>query len=77
MLASNLSLAQALLGHAADLKPDELVAHHLDSLGTAAARAANKSRVVQGTARFKILVGGGGQLEGKGAVCRRNASSTS
>jgi hypothetical protein len=61
-------LAQALLGYAADLKPDELVAHHLDSLGTAAARAANKSRVVQGTARFKILVGGGGQLEGKGAV---------
>jgi hypothetical protein len=61
-------LAQALLGHAADLKPDELVAHHLDSLGTAVARAANRSRVVQGTARFKILVGGGGELEGKGAV---------
>jgi hypothetical protein len=63
-----LLLAQALLVHAADLKPEELVAHHLDSLGTAAARGANKSRVVQGTARFKMLVGGGGQLEGKGAV---------
>ena len=61
-------LGQALLGHAADLKPDELVGHHLDSLGTAAARSANKSRVVQGTAQFKMLVGGGGQLEGKAAV---------
>jgi hypothetical protein len=63
-----LLFGQALPVHAADLKPEELVAHHLDSLGTAAARGANKSRVVQGTARFKMLVGGGGQLEGKGAV---------
>ena len=63
-----LLLAQAVPGHAADLKPDELVAHHLDSLGTAAVRSANKSRVVQGTAKFKMLVGGGGQLEGKSAV---------
>jgi hypothetical protein len=61
-------LAQALRVHAANLKPDELVAHHLDSLGTAAVRGANKSRVIQGRARFKMLVGGGGQLEGKGAV---------
>ena len=53
---------------AADQKPEELVAHHLDSLGTAGARTANKSRVIQGTARFKMLVGGGSQLEGKGAV---------
>ena len=63
-----LLLAQAVLVGAADVKPEELVAHHLDSLGTAAARSANKSRVIQGTARFKLLVGGGGELEGKGAV---------
>lgn len=61
-------LVQVVLGHAADLKPDELVAHHLDSVGSAAVRSANKSRVVQGTAKFKMLVGGGGQLEGKSAV---------
>jgi hypothetical protein len=61
-------LIGALSVRAADLKPEELVAHHLDSLGTEAARSANKSRVVQGTARFKLLVGGGGQLDGKGAV---------
>ena len=53
---------------AADLKAEDIVSHHLDAIGTAAARGANKSRVVQGTARFKILVGGAGQLEGKGAV---------
>src|SRR5229473_4513519 len=53
---------------AADLKPEDVVARHLDSLGTAAARGANKSRVIQGTAKFKMLVGGGGQLEGKRAV---------
>jgi len=64
-----LLVAPALLAYAADLKPEELVAHHLDSLGTAAARGAVKARVVQGSAKFKILVGGGGnQLEGKGAV---------
>lgn len=63
-----LLLAQALRVHAADLKPEELVAHHLDSLGTAAARGAVKARVVQGSAKFKILVGGGNQLQGRGAV---------
>jgi hypothetical protein len=63
-----LLLSQPSLIQAADLKPEELVAHHLDSLGTAAARATIKSRVVQGPARFKILVGGGNMVEGKGAV---------
>ncbi len=53
---------------AADLKAEDIVARHLDAIGAVASRAANKSRVVQGTARFKILVGGAGQLEGKGAV---------
>jgi hypothetical protein len=63
-----LFLSQALPVHAADLKPEDLIAHHLESLGTAAVRGANKSRVIQGIARFKMLVGGGGQLEGKAAV---------
>jgi len=63
-----LFLSQAGLMRGAGLKPEELVARHLDSLGTPAARAAVKSRVVQGTVRFKILVGGGGWLEGQGAV---------
>ena len=46
--------------YAADLKPEDIVARHLDSIGTSAARAASKTRVLQGPAEFKILVGSGG-----------------
>jgi len=46
-------------------KPEELVARHLDSIGSAEARAVVKDRVVQGTAAYRILVGGGGKAEGK------------
>lgn len=53
-----------LLTFAADMKPEELVAKHLDSIGTTEARAAVKSRVVQGKLTFKLLVGGGGTVEG-------------
>jgi hypothetical protein len=57
-------LLQAFPASAADMKPEELVAKHLDSIGTAEARAAAKSRVVQGKLVFRILVGGGGTVEG-------------
>ena len=63
-----ISMSQIPMAHAEDLKPEDLVAHHLESIGAATARTANKSRVVQGAARFKMLVGSGGQLDGKGAV---------
>lgn len=43
----------------------ELVAHHLDSMGNSQARANAKTRVAQGTAAFKFLVGGAGTLDGK------------
>jgi hypothetical protein len=54
--------------HAADMKPEEVVAKHLDSIGTAQARAALKSRVVQGTSHFKVVVNGGGQLQGTAGI---------
>ena len=47
------------------MKPEELVAQHLAALGSAEARAAAKTRVVQGSAVYRILVGGGGHLDGK------------
>jgi hypothetical protein len=50
--------------HAADMKPEEVIAQHLDSIGTAQARAAVKSRAVQGKLVFKILVGGTGEVIG-------------
>jgi hypothetical protein len=53
-----------LISQAQSVTADELVGKHLAAIGTADARAAVKTRVVQGNAIFKILVGGGGQIEG-------------
>lgn len=50
---------------AADLKPEDLVAKHLDSIGTAQARKDVKSRVVQGGATYRVIVGGSGAIDGK------------
>jgi hypothetical protein len=49
---------------AAGTKAEDVIAQHLDSIGTAEARAAVKSRGVQGTLRFKVLVGGAGETPG-------------
>src|SRR5690349_19530643 len=65
----------APLIRAAEMKPEELVARHLDSVGTAAARASAKSRIVQGTSVFKILVGGGGELQGTSALVSEGRKS--
>ena len=49
---------------AADTKTEDVVAQHLASIGTAEARAAVKSLAVQGTLRFKIMIGGAGDTSG-------------
>lgn len=49
---------------AADTKADDIVAQHLASIGTAEARAAVKSLAIQGTLRFKMMVGGAGETSG-------------
>ncbi len=62
--------------HAADTKPEEIVTRHLDSIGTAQARADVRSRAVQGTLRFKILVGGRGDVVGSwGRVSEQRKSN--
>jgi hypothetical protein len=53
-----------ITANASDLKPEELVAKHMDSIGTAATRAAATTRVVQGKVSYSVLVGGGGHLSG-------------
>ena len=58
--AANNSLGQKL-------KPEEIVARHLESLGSLDARAAVKSRVAQGGVVTSIRIGGSGQSRG-GAV---------
>lgn len=66
----------SLLSRASDVTPENLVAHHLDSIGSAEARAAVKSRVLQGKLKFTILVGGGGSVEGSwGRVSEQQKSN--
>jgi len=60
---------------AADIKPEEVVARHVDSIGTAEVRNAAKTRIVQGTAQFKIRVGGGGELSGTSALVSEGRKS--
>ena len=58
-----------LSAYAADeIKVEDLLQHHLDSIGTSDVRAAAKSRVVQGAAAYKILVGGTGSITGKAVI---------
>ena len=47
--------ADSPVAFAADMKPEDVVARHLDSIGTAEARAATKTRIVQGklSSRFR------------------------
>jgi hypothetical protein len=65
----NFFLGLALAGSSysaqtSDVKAEDVVAKHLDSIATPEVRAAIKSRAVQGTLRFKVLVGGGGETVG-------------
>jgi len=50
------------------LTPEILLQKHLDAIGTTAARTAAKTRVVQGTATYKLLVGGSGQIVGNDTI---------
>ena len=50
------------------LKPEELAAKHLAALGTMEARAAAKTRVASGTTKVVNVLGGAGNVEGKGMM---------
>lgn len=64
-----------LFGADQSMKPEELVARHLDAIGTKELRASTKTRVVQGSAAYKVLVGGGGVLEGKTGLASEGRKS--
>jgi hypothetical protein len=49
-------------------KSGELLARHLDAIGTAETRSSTKTRVAQGTATYRLAVGGGGRAEGKTGI---------
>lgn len=59
----------------AEMKVEDVVARHLNSIGTSDARSAVKSRIVQGTSRFKMVVGGGGELQGTSALVSEGRKS--
>jgi len=65
-------VAFANAGSASDKAPklsaDEIIAKHLDSLGTAEARAALKSRVAQGAVQFSERTTGTIHLDGKASI---------
>ena len=61
-------LAGASLSYGENLKPEDIVAKSLDSMGTSQARTAATSRVNEGKVQFRVLSGGVGNLEGKGVL---------
>ncbi len=65
-IAFVLLLPALLFGRGRKVKPDELVTKHLDSIGTADARAAARNRVILGNAGVVFKVGASGQLSGTG-----------
>ena len=67
-LAGLFLCAASCLMSGAEMKAEDVVSRHLDSIGKAEARSAVKTRIVQGTSRYKILVGGGGELQGTSAL---------
>jgi hypothetical protein len=56
------------------LKPEDLVAKHLHSIGPADKRAAVKSRTTSGPVRFEFKVGGKGLMIGKGTIISQGNS---
>lgn len=60
---------------AADMTPGEILTRHLDAIGSERARSAVKSRVVQGPATYRILVGGSGAIDGKSVVASEGRKS--
>jgi hypothetical protein len=63
-----LLLLPQVLHAASDVKVEDIITGHLDSVAKAETRAAAKSRVVEGTAQFKILTGGAGTMDGKAVL---------
>jgi hypothetical protein len=47
------------------LSPEEVLAHHLDSIGKREAREKLRTRLVEGAATYRIVVGGSGAIDGK------------
>ena len=71
-----LLFASAVVARAKDekLKPEQLIAKHLESIGPAANLKEIKTRSTGGAARVDFLVGGSGSLSGQGNVASNGTS---
>jgi hypothetical protein len=58
----------ASTAHGADMTAEQLVAKHLEAIGTPEARNAIKTRDLRGTTALTIVVGGSGTITGKAAL---------
>jgi hypothetical protein len=67
--------ATSSLMSGAEMKVEDVVARHLDSIGTTEARSATKTRLVQGTSRFKIALNGSGEPQGTSALVSQGRKS--
>lgn len=59
------------------IKPEELIALHLESIGTPEARAARKSSIAKGSGSFNVLVGQGRSLQGEAEFVSEGAKMRS
>ncbi len=66
--AIGITLSVPARGKEEKIKPEELVAKHLASIGPAEALAAVRNRTVTGTARLTFRLGGHGQLNGPASM---------
>jgi len=60
--------SENLLAQNKNLRPEEVVARHLQSIGTADVLRATKSRVVTGTTSVDLKLGGFGKLSGRSLI---------
>lgn len=58
-----------------DLTAEQVIAKHLDSIGTAEARGSVTSRVILGKAISTMRIGGSGQVEGSAVLASQGTSS--
>lgn len=65
LLCFAICLALPALAQDNKLKPEELLARHLEALGNAEARSAASSRVVSGAVNLTSRLGGSGNLQGQ------------
>lgn len=75
LLVGIVPLSSATVVDKDKLTAEQIIAKHLESIGTAEARAAVKSRVITGRAVSTMRIGGSGQAEG-GAVLASQGSSS-